>query len=94
MDKKRLQDRLEDMHYTQKQIEEVTADLSGMSAELAGLRDSWCESGQVFDFHFHGESLLGLMEKYHMNYVAALLTMDWIMEDPKEAGRLLEKEMM
>lgn len=94
MGRKLLQERLEGIGYTQKEIEEVMDDLSKLSPELARLRDSWCESGQISDFCCHGENLLGLMEKYQMNYVAALLTMDWIMEEPKEAKRLLEKGIM
>lgn len=94
MDKKLLQERLEGIDYTPKQIEKVMDDLSRLSPELIRLRDSWCESGQISDFCCHGESLLGLMEKYQMNYVAALLTMDWIMEDPTEAKRILEKGIM
>lgn len=94
MEKKLLQNRLEGMNYTPKKLEKIMDDLSELPPELVRLRDSWCESGQTSDFCCHGESLLGLMERYQMNYVAALLTMGWIMEDPAEAKRLLAKGIM
>lgn len=71
MDEKQLQERLENFGYVRKQIEEIMDDLSRLSPELVHLRDSLYESGQTSDFCCHGESLSEMIEKHHMNYVAA-----------------------
>jgi len=94
MDEKNLRNRLEDMGYTEEQKGIIISDLSKLNSQLYPILESWCKDGQILDFEYCSEGLFHLMDKYQINYVSALLTMDWIMEEPLEARNILSKGIM
>ena len=64
----------------------VTAqELSKIDSSLNKALCSWLENGDETDMTVEGFSLSGLKVKHKMTYPAALLTMDWLIKEPKEA---------
>lgn len=69
----------------------VTPDLLQLSIPLQPLFESWLNDETYrADYSIEGYSISSLMEEREMEYPAALLTIDWIIKEPKNALRSLK----
>lgn len=80
---------LDNMRYSDEQASKVQSDLSEISPELKPVLQSWYSTGQFANYECQGYSIFRLMQMYGLNYVAALLTIDWLIKEPAEAKRLI-----
>ena len=71
--------------YTERLVSVVISDLMAMDESLKSGLSLWLESGKETDFTIHGITLSEIKKKYGMTYPASLLTMDWIIKEPKVA---------
>lgn len=71
--------------YTDKQVNTVINDLLAMDVSLKEGFSLWIESEKETDYTIKGITLSDLKKKFNMTYPAALLTMDWVIKEPKEA---------
>lgn len=69
----------------------LAEDLSRVSAKLEPCLNVWLESGKELDFSAGGFSIRGLMQKFQMQYLAALLSIDWVIKDPANATVAINK---
>ena len=69
----------------------LAENLKNISQDLFPLLEKWLEDGSETDYCSHGQSIKHLMSERKMQYQAALLTMDWILEDPETAIEALKK---
>lgn len=71
--------------YPEKAAYILAEDLFKISTELKPHLHSWMESGEEVDYSVEGFSIKGLMQKYQLQYPAALLSIDWLIKDPATA---------
>ena len=84
-----------ELGYTKQQFDAVVEDLKDLSPELKSLFERWIENREdKGDFEAHGFSVSGLMEKFKMNFVAAILTMDWIVKEPDGAVKAIKASFL
>ncbi len=82
----------EQYHYNKKEAETVAGDLKGLDSRLVPLYRRWLEeNAEDDDRQFEGYSVHMLKQKFHMNYIAALLTLDWLVKEPEEAKKQISK---
>lgn len=74
-----------DNNYPAKQAEGVADELLCVDSSLVPLVESWLQGGEEKDLVAENFSILGLKKKFDMTYPAALLTLDWIIKEPKIA---------
>lgn len=77
--------------YGEKKADTVSAELLKMSPALLNLFEQWVQSGKESDYESHGMSAKGLMQKYDLNYPAALLSMNWVDKEPELAIKVINK---
>lgn len=77
--------------YSEKQSASVAAELQDMDGSLKTLLNKWLVSEEENDYHVEGFSLLELKRKFDMTYPAALLTMDWLIKEPENAIRSINR---
>lgn len=83
-----LMDRGYDLHSARL----VAPELEKLCDPLNEMFEKWIKDKSVIvDFSSHGHSIASLMAMRHMEYPAALLTMDWIVKEPDIALRSLKK---
>lgn len=86
--KQLLRSRLE---YTDREAELVSADLMKLDCLLLPLLERWESDGIESDHQeYYGYSMDRLRREFHMNFIAALLTLDWIVKEPEKAIPILE----
>lgn len=71
--------------YTDKQANTVINDLLAMDESLKEGFSLWMKSEKETDYTIKGITLSELKKKFGMTYPAALLTMDWVIKEPKKA---------
>jgi hypothetical protein len=71
--------------YPEKAASILAEDLFRISTVLEPCLHSWMESGEEADYSVEGFSIKGLMQKYQLQYPAALLSIDWVIKDPVTA---------
>jgi len=71
--------------YEERSANILAEDLANVSKELKSCLDVWLESGEETDYEDNGFSIIRLKNKYGMKYPAALLSIDWVIKDPKNA---------
>lgn len=77
----------EGLNYTEKQAEIAIEDLQDLDSELRPVLESWLSEGVITeDKSFQGYTVKRLMELYQMEFVGALLTLDWIIKEPEKAA--------
>ena len=74
--------------------EEVAAgiieDVGRMDSSLQGVWETWCQCEEVDDhLRVEGYTTADLMEQYGLEFTGAILTMDWLLKDPKTAKEAL-----
>ena len=77
--------------FTEKEASILAENLSLIEIELLPLLERWLFKGEERDYSKGGMSVLGLKEKYNLEYQAALLTMDWIIKEPELALEAINK---
>lgn len=82
---------LQDRGYSEKQSVRVAAELQYIDDNLKSHLNKWLVSEEESDYYAEGFSLLELKRKYDMTYPAALLTMDWLIKEPENAIRSINK---
>ena len=81
--------------YAQEGAALVSGELEDLDARLRPLLDAWLEredgSG---DMEISGYSIRRLEEDYGMNFIAALLTLDWLCKEPEKALSALQEGIL
>ena len=82
---------VEELGYTPQGADKVIEELEDLSPCLRDKLDRWLAGRTEEDAEqFHGYSVNSLRETYEMNFIAALLTLDWVIKAPEEAVPALE----
>ena len=76
--------------YNSKTASMVATEIVNVDSRLNLLVKRWM-NGEEEDFESHGYSIWGLMKARSMTYPAALLTIDWLIKDPENAKKSLER---
>ena len=71
--------------YPERQAISVASELVLIDMQLVPMLEKWVCDGSETDVTIEDFSLMALKNKYEMTYPAALLTMDWLIKDPKGA---------
>lgn len=71
--------------YNSERAELVANELTTIDLTLHEPLNRWLNAGVETDINVNGISLLELMRTYNLKYPAALLSIDWIIKNPKEA---------
>jgi hypothetical protein len=72
--------------YTLRQAEFIASDINELHAELKPVFESWLkDQSNISDYSYAEFSINSFMNQFGMNFIAALLTMDWILKEPDEA---------
>ena len=82
---------LQERGYSEKHSVKVAADLQNIDDRLKILLNKWLVSEEENDCYVEGFSLLELKRKFDMTYPAALLTMDWLIKEPENAIRSINR---
>lgn len=77
--------------YEERIASSVAANLSKVSDCLKEALDKWIADETETDFEAEGYTILGLKQKFEMTYPAALLSIDWIIKDPKVAIECIKR---
>lgn len=77
--------------YSEKQSARIAAELQDINDSLKSHLNKWLVSEEESDYHAEGFSLLELKRKFKMTYPAALLTMDWLIKEPENAIRSINR---
>lgn len=76
--------------YTKKQAILITNELMQIDTMLIPLLNKWIEDGIEHNYSVKEFTLYDIQSKYNMTYPAALLTIDWLIKDPKVATEAIE----
>ena len=76
--------------YTEKQASLLAKELMQIDLKLIPVLNKWVDDGIETDFNAYGFTLLEIKSRYNMTYPAALLTIDWLVKDPKVATEAIE----
>ena len=77
--------------YNSRRATLAAIEIENLNPQLLPLLKAWMDNADnMQDFVSHNISLLGLKEKKKMNYLGALLTMDWLMKEPDIANPIVE----
>lgn len=82
---------LQERGYSEKQSLRVAAELHDIDDSLKPLLNKWLVSEEENDCHVEEFSLLELKRKFDMTYPAALLTLDWLIKEPENAIRSINR---
>lgn len=77
--------------YKEKQANTVSENLEKIDKKLNDALEKWLSDNIETDYEVEGYTILGLMRKFDMTYPAAILTIDWIIKDPKTAISCIKK---
>lgn len=78
--------------YPERMAVSTAKDLQKISDSLKPALKAWVESQEEPVCEAEGYSTNGLMQRFKgMTYPAALLTIDWLIRDPKKAKPIIEK---
>lgn len=92
MDKLEIQEILMQRGYSQRNAKLVADELQEVASQLSIFRDRWLENGAYNADYVVGEySISRLCNERRMNYPAALLTLDWLIKEPKAALESLNR---
>ena len=93
--KDRLYHTLIERGYQEKSAKLVLDDLLHLSEPLAELLNKWLDDENTqSDYVVDVFSISKLQQERGMKYPAALLTMDWLIKEPKDAKRSLNRANM
>ena len=73
----------------------IAEDLCKIDPRLQPLLDDWIKQGKEDDDTlYEGYSINSLKESMHMRFTGALLTLNWLLRDPKTAREALSQGVM
>lgn len=89
----RIKDRIVELQgCPEKMAVEIEKNLLEISMELRPLLERWLDVGEASDStEYGGYSLDSLMKDYDMKFTGAILTLDWLIREPEEAGKALKE---
>lgn len=77
--------------YNEVQARIAASEALNLSPELKGLFDDWLgDAKNTQDFVIGDISLMALKKHRNMNYLGALLTIDWFIKEPNAAKPIIE----
>lgn len=80
--------------YSQKRAILLANECQNLSVELLPLLDSWLQDAEnKGDFNIQGYGLLNMIQHRGMNYMAALLDVDWLIKEPEVAKPVIASFM-
>lgn len=86
---------MERLDCDEKTAERLAAKLTAISDELKPILEEWLVSGvESNDIEFNGYSINSLLKKDGVKFTGALLTLDWLIRDPKKAAAVIEKGIL
>lgn len=91
MNKEQIKDILIERGYSERGAETASSDLLKIDDKLKSCRDKWLTNEEESDYEAEGFSIKGIMHTFHMRYPAALLSLNWIIVDPKTAIPVIKK---
>lgn len=92
MDKLEILEILMQRGYTQRYASLVAEEMVNIAPQLQQYLEAWLMDKSYNENYEVGEySLKRLQEERRMNYPAALLTLDWLIKEPKAALRSLNR---
>lgn len=91
MNKEEIKEILLARGYSNQGAETASSDLTGINEKLQDCLDSWLSSGVETDYVVDEFSIKELMRKYGYKYPAALLGINWILDDPETAKSVIRK---
>lgn len=91
MNKEEIKEILLKRGYSQPGAESASSDLITINKALQPYLDDWLYNGIESDYSIDEFSIIGIMQKYGLRYPAALLSINWILNDPQTAIPAIKK---
>lgn len=92
MDTIKIVNILQERGYDSRSANLVASELIKLNTPLDKMFEAWLsDASREQDYQVSGYSILSLMEERGMSYPAAILTMDWLIQDPESAIRSLRR---
>ena len=86
---------MERLDCDEKTAERLAVKLTAISDELKPILEAWLASGvESNGIEFNGYSINSLLKKDGVKFTGALLTLDWLIRDPKKAAAVIEKGIL
>ena len=86
---------MERLNCDEKTAERLESKLKGISKELKPILDMWLKSGiEESDYQINGYSINSLVKNNGVQFTGALLTLDWLIREPKKAAMAIKKGIM
>jgi len=83
---------LSERGYTEKQIPFLEEKMMKIDLSLKQGLNNWLEDNNAeTDYTISGITLSEIKKEFQMNYLAALLTMDWVIREPEKAIESINK---
>ena len=90
--KEKIYRTLKERGYSEHSAKMLLPDLMCLSVPLDRMLQAWLNNEREQpDYSCNGYSIHGLQRERGMKYLAALLTMDWLIKEPEKAKRSLAK---
>ena len=81
--------------YSEQDANMLCGDLGQVDQKLVLVLKRWVEDGSCTDAtEYSGYSIDSLCSEFEMNFIAALLTLDWIIKEPEQAISALKSGIM
>ena len=81
--------------YSEQDISVLCSDLEQLDQALVPVLAKWIKDGDCSDStEYSGYSINSLCTEYEMNFIAALLTLDWIIKEPEQAIPAIKSGIM
>lgn len=72
--------------YSVQDVDLLSRDLEQLDSTLVPILAKWVSDGTCSDAtEYSGYSIDSLCSRFDMNFIAALLTLDWIIKEPEKA---------
>lgn len=91
MNKEDIKNTLLERGYSVPGAETASTDLVKISDSLKPLLEDWLINGVETDYESNGMSIKSIMAQFGMKYPAALLSIDWVIRDPKTAITVIKR---
>lgn len=86
---------IERLGYSEQDAAALCTSLEGLDQQLVPVLQRWLETGKSLDaILYHGHSIDSLCADYGMNFIAAILTLDWLIKEPDIAMAAIEQGIM
>lgn len=91
MNKDQIKKILIERGYSRQGAETASSDLMNIDERLKPCLNEWLKSNKEIDFSVCNHSIKELMRSYGYKYPAALLGINWILNDPDTAISVIKK---